>query len=112
MKHLIRKPWLVLVCSTLITTALVTLMVGWNAPINQLIAGGLVGFYIGIANYMEMSFHSKRYVAVINAIIGLLAGLGLGYLTDETGSHMMWYCLGGAILGASSRFWIKHLVLI
>lgn len=110
MKRLFGNPWFLLCFLTAIGMFSVGLSKGFSTPINQLIAGGLLGFSLGIANLIELFFsNSKWFSAFSNGLVGALTGMVLVCLLNKPFDHMIWYILGGAILGASSRVWMKHI---
>ena len=82
----------------------------WSTPIEQLIAGGVLGLSLGIANLVELYFHDSKWLSVcIKGIVGALTGIALACLLREASDQMAWYFLGGMIFGASSRLWIQHI---
>lgn len=110
MKRLLGNPWFLLLFLTAIGSLSVGLAKGLATPLNQLIAGGLFGFYLGIANLIELYFSRAKWLSVFaNGILGALTGVAMAYLLDKAPDQMIWYFLGGALLGASSRVWAKHI---
>lgn len=110
MKRLFGNPWFMVFFLTAIGTFSVGLIEGLATPTNQLIAGGLFGFALGIANLVELSFCSSKWLSVfVNGIVGALTGVALAYLLGKASGQMVWYFLGGMILGASSRVWMEHI---
>lgn len=110
MQRLFANPWFMLFFLTAIGAISVGLINGWATPTNQLIAGGLLGFALGIANLIELFFHESKWLGVFaNGIVGALAGIALSYLLGKAFDQMLWYSIGGMALGASSRLWIKHI---
>src|SRR5438045_2862537 len=102
MRRFFSNPWFLLFFLTAIGIISVGLTKGLATPINQLIAGGLLGFALGVANLVELSFRGSRWFsAFVNGIVGALTGLALAYLLGKAFDQMVWYFLSGAILGVS-----------
>lgn len=109
MKRLFGNPWFMLLFLTLVSAASIGLIKGWATPTNQLIAGGLLGFSLGVANLVDLSFSgSKWLVAFLNAIVGALTSVAIAYILGKSSDVMIWYLLGGAILGVSARLWMRY----
>lgn len=110
MKRLFGNPWLLLFFLTAIGVLSVGLVMGVATPRNQLIAGGLIGFSLGVANLIELSFSGSKWLCTLaNGIVGALTAIAMAYLLDKALEQMIWYVLGGALLGASSRIWMEHI---
>jgi hypothetical protein len=110
MKRLFGNPWFLLFFLSAIGTVSVGLIKGGTTPINQLVAGGLVGFSLGVANLIELSFRSPIWLsAFANGIVGALTGVALAYVLGKTFDQMIWYFLCGVIVGAFSRVWMRHI---
>lgn len=112
MKRILGNPWFMLFFLTAIGIFSVGFAKGRETPVNQLIAGGLFGFSLGVANLIELSFCSSRwFIAFANGVVGALTGVALAYILVKPIDQMIWYFLGGAILGASSRVWLRYVNL-
>nr|WP_315218302.1 hypothetical protein [uncultured Duganella sp.] len=109
MKQLFGKPWFILLFWTVLTAVSVGLIKGWATSTNQWIAGGLLGFSLGVAILVDLSFcRSKWLVTFLNGIVGALTGVAIAYILGKSSDVIIWYLLGGAILGASARIWIRY----
>jgi hypothetical protein len=109
MKRLFGNPWFLLLFLTVVGTVSVSLAKGWTTPINQLIAGGLLGFSLGVANLVELSFCSSKWlIAFLNGIVGALTGIAMAYILCKAFDQMIWYFFGGALLGVSARVWMRY----
>ncbi|UTY59407.1 hypothetical protein [Massilia sp. erpn] len=109
MRRIFGNPWLFLIFLSIVGAISVALVQGDGVKINQLIAGGLFGLFLGAANLIELFFHSSKCLsAIANGVIGGLAGLVFAYLLEKAIDQMVWYLLGGVILGAAARIWVRH----
>lgn len=62
MKRLLGNPWFLLLFLTVVGAVSVGLIKGWATPTNQLIAGGLLGFSLGAANLVDLSFCRSKWL--------------------------------------------------
>jgi hypothetical protein len=78
-----------------------------------LAAGPVVGIWVGLALSVEFL---SRWSGATKVLFGTLLGLAvvslIAILYDVAPGNYGWWLLGGGGLGATSRYWMKHLVFV
>ena len=109
MKKLIGSPLFLLILLTILGAAAIALNEARSTTINQLAAGGIFGFFVGVANIVQLSFSGRKWtVSFVNAAVGAMSGMAIAWVLAESNQTMILFLLGGAILGLTARYWIEY----
>lgn len=82
--------------------------VAWN----KVTAGAVFGIFLGAVFSMDTKFQGPTLVGrLVNGGVGLLAGVAISFLLKFELLFMVFFGVGGFLLGATSRWWIDHINL-